>query len=1064
MIPVPTGATLLHLVNAVPPRLMVASCHRPNDAFLINQRASSVQLSIRMKTSRHHGIGLNLTCHAVLLAMACAPVSLLADQVPNPTVTASARPFNASFTAANLFDTAGNTEYASLTQGAVSAPFTTDPNNGTWVEMDFGSTVEFDRFVLRTRANGVDVIGQSRLIVSSDPIFDASDRIFPFDPTGANGAGPVRNLNELVSGRYARWEVITRTGSGLNLGGEQMWFLKTPAGHSLLAPPVVINSSPQFNASFAPANAANGDYGIEYASLGATSTMFIDFDFGTAKQITGFEFLNRWSDRVTTFNLIFADTADFSSTLATLPFTADANGNFVNSGTFAAVTARYVRLQATGFSGANNTGVREIQFFTVAGQPPTITQNPVGGTRLVGDAFTLSASALGDIPLSFQWLQNGSPILGATNSTLIFTSLAASNSGSYEVVASNPGGSATSAPPAVLTVLDPPIDIVSGLRLHLKFDETAGPVAIDDSGNARDGTLQGFPGDDSQWVVGRIDGAIRVNPDGGVTGDDVVLVADDGGLDFSSSLEFTLSAWVHGGATQEAGAPVFAKGTGGGGEQYALDVNGGAYRFYVRNAASGAVVFQSTNRPNDTWQHLVVVYSTPLNRVKFYVNGVETLSGTPSPTLLQNAHEVSLGSRQGAFAGGAYNLNFNGRIDDARIYGRVLTAADVTELYNQASLIPPSIVSAPTNTTLFALENAALTVVADGSVPLSYQWFKDGSSISNATNATLAFSSATTNDAGSYVVRVSNARGTTNSAPAVITVVDPAPNLANGLVLHLKLDETSGNVAIDSSGLAHDGTLQGFAVTPWTPGILDGALAFNPDGSAGDDAVLVPDDGTLDFASSMEFTLSAWANGDPSQEAGGPIICKGTGGGGEQFAIDVFNGYRFYGWTGIPASPVYIIGSPTGPDNTWQHIVGIFSRTLNRQKLFINGVEVAGGTPPVSIVQNSHEVSIGSRQGSAGPYDLNFNGKIDDVRIYNRAVTPREIKALNELGNLPRVTITRSGGNITITWPANVTGYVLESAESIPSTTWNPVSSVANNSVTLNAPGEPTKFFRLRKP
>ena len=216
----------------------------------------------------------------ILLALS---LPLAAGQLPNPAVTASARPFNASFTAANLFDTA-DAEYASLGQGAVSTPFTINTLDGTWVEMDFGSTVEFDRFVLRTRNNAVDVIGRSRLIVSVDPTFDATDRIFTFEPTGSSGSGPVRNLNEVVSGRYVRWEVITRTGSGLNLGGNQMWFLRTAPGHSLLPPPTVINSSPQFSAGFPPAAAVNGDYGIEYASLGAQGNMFIDFDFGAGER------------------------------------------------------------------------------------------------------------------------------------------------------------------------------------------------------------------------------------------------------------------------------------------------------------------------------------------------------------------------------------------------------------------------------------------------------------------------------------------------------------------------------------------------------------------------------------------------------------------------------------------------------------------------------------------------------------------------------------------------------------------------------------------------------------
>src|SRR5688572_19335204 len=111
-----------------------------------------------------------------------------ADHLPNPTVTTSARPFSASFTAVNLFDS-GIAEYATASQGPVTAPFTTDPNNGTWVQFDFGITVTFDRFVMVARANTADVIGTSRLIVSADPTFDTNDTIFTFNPSGSNGAG-----------------------------------------------------------------------------------------------------------------------------------------------------------------------------------------------------------------------------------------------------------------------------------------------------------------------------------------------------------------------------------------------------------------------------------------------------------------------------------------------------------------------------------------------------------------------------------------------------------------------------------------------------------------------------------------------------------------------------------------------------------------------------------------------------------------------------------------------------------------------------------------------------------
>ena len=1012
-----------------------------------------------MNTSSNHSL-LSLTRCALVLASAWISPSLHADQLPHPSVTASARAFNASFTAANLFD-AADAEFASLGQGAVSTPFTTNVTNGTWVELDFGATVEFDRFVMRSRANAVDVVGQSRLIVSDDPTFDDSDRIFAFDPSGSNGAGLARNLYATIAGRYARWEVITRSGGGLNLGANQMWFLKTPAGHSALPPPSVINSSSPFNAGFAPANAVNGDFGSDYASLGAQASMFIDFDLGAEKQIAGFEFLNRFADRVTTFDLTFANSPEdlLGFPLAMLSFTANADGNFVNSATFEPVSARYVRLQATGFEGADNTGVREIQFFTLAGQPPAITQVPTGGTRFAGDAFAFSSAAVGDLPLTFQWFRSGVPVNGATNSSLFFTDLQASDSGDYEIVVTNLFGSATSAPPATLTVLDPPLDITTDLRLWLKFDDTFGPLAVDDSGNLRDGALSGFPGDDSQWVMGRIVGGIRVNPDGSA-GDDVVLVPDDnGGLDFSGSLAFTLAAWVNAVPAQENGAAVLAKGTGAGGEQYALDIVNGAYRFFVRNESGGAAVFQTSVPANNTWQHLVAVFSVALNRLKVYVNGIEILTGTPPATLLQNTHEVSIGSRQAS--AGAYDLNLNGTLDDLRIYARALTPRDVLELYNQASLIPPSIVTPPAGGTILACDTATLMVAADGSAPLSYQWSKNGSPIAGATHATLQFNNVTTNDAGSYIVRISNAIGAVTSDPAIIMVDDPAPDLASGLVLHLKLDETSGTAAADSSGANHHGVLQDFPEEPWTAGIVGGALAFNPDGAAGDDVVLVTDDGGLDFSSSLEFTLAAWVNGEPAQEPGGPIICKGTGGGGEQFAIDVFNGFRFYGWTGA-TPPVYVLSAGIGPDNTWQHVVGVFSRPLNRLKFYINGVEAASGAPPDTVVQNNHEVSVGSRQLSSGAYDLNFIGSIDDVRVYNRAITPREVKALNELGAPPRLNITRSGDNVTISWPASVTGYTLESSDVLPATVWNAVNGVVDNSVTQSAgPGD--TFFRLRK-
>jgi hypothetical protein len=706
----------------------------------------------------------------VLLGAFAFNAQLPADQIPNPAITAFARPFSAAYAAANLFDS-GTAEYATAGQGAVSAPFTRNENDGTWVEFDFGSTVTLDRFVMAARQNAVDVIGESRLIVSDDPLFDASDTIFTFNPSGSNGAGLIHNLGP-VSGRYVRWEVTSRTGTGLNIGAKQMWFLNTPAGHVVLPSPAVIHSAPAFNASYAAPQAANGnagyDGGNEYASAGQGVLMFVDFDFGASIDISGFDFWNRVVDRVTAFELVFAESPDFSSPITTLPFTASLDGNAVNSATFAPVTARYVRLRATEVTGGNNTGVREIQFFTPAGQPPFITRAPEGGTRLIGDSFTFSVLAGGDAPLQYQWWQE-EMIENATNATLTVTNLQLSQGGSYSVVVSNDFGYVTSEP-VTLTVIDPPADITSDLKAWFRMDETIFLTAEDSSGNENHGTLEGFFDDDSQWVAGRIDGGLRFSTSGPGT-NEVVLIPDAAGeLDFSASPEFTLAAWVRGTPAQEDGAGIIAKGTGAGGEQYALDVYAGTFRLVVRDALGGARVLSGSVAPNNTWQHVVAVYSRTLNRMRIYVNNAEVGAAIPFTTgLLASTHEVSLGSRQ--LGATDYNLNFNGVMDDVRIYARALTPADVAELYQVASPLPPAIVRQPQPVFSEVGGSVSLSFDVDGTVPFSYQWLKAGAPISGATNAVLTVTNAQKSDEADYRVAVTNSFGDTLSSAARLTVI-----------------------------------------------------------------------------------------------------------------------------------------------------------------------------------------------------------------------------------------------------------------------------------------------------
>jgi hypothetical protein len=332
---------------------------------------------------RMNGTFVRAALPVVVLAIAAGSAS--AGQLPNPTITASADPFSPQYVADNVFDS-GAAEFATSGNGA-GTPLSTDPNNGTWIEFDFGEPVEFDTFVNRTRVNTVDVVGRQRLIYSQDPTFDESDASTTFETTGSNGAGLVRFVPR-VAARYVRWEALTSTGGSQNLGAKQMFFLNTAAGLTRLAAPVVYNGSTPFNANYALQNAANGNagrdgVGNEYASQGQGASTFVDFDFRAPTAIAGFDFFNRESDVITGYDMIFSDTSDFSHEIQRMSFTGSDNGNQVNSETFDPVVARYVRLQATSSAGAPNTGISDILFYTPVPEPGSLAVVGLAGLALV---------------------------------------------------------------------------------------------------------------------------------------------------------------------------------------------------------------------------------------------------------------------------------------------------------------------------------------------------------------------------------------------------------------------------------------------------------------------------------------------------------------------------------------------------------------------------------------------------------------------------------------------------------------------------------------------------------
>jgi hypothetical protein len=126
-----------------------------------------------------------------------------------------------------------------------------------------------------------------------------------------------------------------------------------------------------------------------------------------------------------------------------------------------------------------------------------------------------------------------------------------------------------------------------------------------------------------------------------------------------------------------------------------------------------------------------------------------------------NTASLSLNSVNTASAG-SYTVVVSNSAGSATSSAAILT---VNELVTD-----PAITTQPASQTVSAGSSVTFTVVASGTAPLTYQWKKNGVAIPNANTASLALTSVTSADAGSYSVVVSNSAGSATSSAAVLTV------------------------------------------------------------------------------------------------------------------------------------------------------------------------------------------------------------------------------------------------------------------------------------------------------
>jgi type II secretory pathway pseudopilin PulG len=236
------------------------------------------------------------------------------------------------------------------------------------------------------------------------------------------------------------------------------------------------------------------------------------------------------------------------------------------------------------------------------------------------------------------------------------------------------------------------------------------------------------------------------------------------------------------------------------------------------------------------------------------------------------------------------------------------------------------------------------------------------------------------------------------------TITMDSSSATSGLVGYWKLDESSGaTIASDSSGSGNNGTLVNMTpASDWVTGKVNNGLDF--DGS--NDYVNCGNNASLNITSNI--TVAAWVKTrDCGNSQHNPYVVKGDTSYALKQRSDNYAEFFIYD-AGNWYAALYQVNSSF--NNVWHHLAGTYDGL--KVKLYVDGVLRNTVNHNGSIASNNYNVQLGK---DAQNTDRLYDGVLDSVRIYNRALSAAEITQLYQWTGDDGVV---SGGAGYVTQPA----------------------------------------------
>ena len=483
------------------------------------------------------------------------------------------------------------------------------------------------------------------------------------------------------------------------------------------------------------------------------------------------------------------------------------SGTPTTAGSFNATVTAWSGTSTSGDSGSAS------YTFNVAAPPgnaPVITNITVTPSASVapGTTVTFTPSVGGTAPLSYRWYFNNVPVFGGTNATLTQSSVQSSNAGNYKLIVGNYYGSATNT--SALTVTGPPAitsqpqDQYVAAGGTASFTITAGGAATLAYQWYKDGTaLAGkttaalsvtsaqTTNAGRYWVVvtnslGSATSSIaflRLSPSSTAATAPIFALSkswryNTNGLDFGNAwreFDFNDAAWPSGNGIlgkEDSGNPAVFPYMG----TLFPSTSNGVYfvtNYYFRTH------FTITNKAQVT---SLILSNYIDDGAVFYLNGTEAFRFNMPAGSVTATTFASASLTEGVFT--VSNLPTALLVSGDNVLSvevHQINATSSDEVMGAALIgtfaIPntvPLILTNPVGQSVTAGTNVTFTAAADGTAPLTLQWYR-GSTLVGSGSTTLTLNSVQPGDTGAYTLVVGNSYGSVTSLVANLTVAPSTP-------------------------------------------------------------------------------------------------------------------------------------------------------------------------------------------------------------------------------------------------------------------------------------------------